>query len=141
MQDYFHSWLEKELALQIVGDSRYNSVKVLKLLIEKTEMLHSFYGHLIENIPNNWVLNKKQEWVNINVSPDKLIDSMRMSGKEYFDNYINSFQQYSKENIWNYVQKVTEYSDYIMLNSEYSFISSVLIEKEHFLFGLNFGTI
>src|ERR1035437_2737738 len=130
IQDYFHSWLEKKLALHIIQDSHFNSLDVLKSLIEKTEMLHDFYIYIIENIPNDWVLNKKQEWVNVSVNPEKLLYSIRTFDKAYLDNYINSLQIQSKENLWNFVQEVTRNSDYMMLNSEFSFISSVLIKKD-----------
>lgn len=130
IQNYIHSWLEKKLALNIVQDSRFKSLEVLKSLIDKTEMLHVFYNYIIDNFPNNWVLNKKKEWVDVNVSPEKLLDSMRMYGKDYLDNYIHSLPTQSKENLWNYVQEVTRGSDYMMLNNEYSFISSVLIKKD-----------
>ena len=73
IQDYIHSWLEKHLALNIIEDSRFSSLEVLKSLLDKTEMLHGFYVDLIENLPKEWVLNKKEEWVNVNVnvSPEK----------------------------------------------------------------------
>lgn len=130
IQNYCHSWIEKKIALHIVQDSRFNSLDVLKSLVEKTEMLQGFYWELIDNIPNDWVLNKKQEWVQVNVSPDKLLDSIRTFDKAYLDNYTNSLQLQSKENLWNFVLEATRYSDYIMLNSEFSFISSVLIKKD-----------
>ena len=59
IQDYIHSWLEKNLALNIVQDSRFSSLEVLKLLLDKTEMLHGFYVDLIENLPTEWILKKK----------------------------------------------------------------------------------
>ncbi len=130
IQNYIRFWLEKKLALHVVQDSRFNSLDVLKSLIEKTEMLHGFYNDLIENIPNDWVLNEKQEWINVSVSPEKLLDSIRTFDKAYLDNCIISHQTQSKENLWNFVQYATQNSDYMMLNSEFSFISSVLIKKD-----------
>ena len=130
IQDYIHSWLERKLALCIVQDSRFSSLEVIKSLLDKTELLHSFYIDLVENIPNDWILNKKEEWVKISVSPEKLIDSMRMFDKAYLDNYINLIQLQSKENLWNFVQEATSNSDYMMLDDEFSFISSILIKKD-----------
>lgn len=130
IQDYIHSWLEKNLALNIVQDSRFGSLEVLKSLLDKTEMLHGFYSDLIENIPIEWVSNKKEEWLNVNVSPDKLLDTIRTYDKEFIDGYVNSISKLPKENLWNYVQEATRHSDYMMLNQEFSFISSVLIRKD-----------
>jgi hypothetical protein len=130
IQDYIHSWLEKKLALNIVQDSRFSSLEILKLLLDKTEMLHGFYVDLIENIPTEWVLNKKEEWVNVDISPDKLLDSIRTYDKEFLNGYVSSIQKLPKENIWNFVQEATRHSDYMTLSHEYSFISSVLIKKD-----------
>jgi len=129
IQNYIHSWLEKKLALSIVKDSRFNYLEVLKSLLDKTEMLHGFYVYLIENIPIKWVLNNKEKWVNVNVSPDKLLDTLRTPSKEYLDGYVDYIENLPKENTWSFVQEATRYSDYIMLNDEFSFISSVLISK------------
>jgi hypothetical protein len=130
IQDYIHSWLEKNLALNIVRDSRFSSLGVLKLLLDKTEMLHGFYVNLIENLPTEWILNKKEEWVNINVSPDKLLDAVRTYDKEFVNGYESSLSKLPKENLWNFIQEATRHSDYMMLNHEFSFISSVLIRKD-----------
>lgn len=130
IQDYIHSWLEKKLALNIVQDSRFNSLEVLKSLLDKTEILQDFYVDLIENLPREWVLNKKEEWVNISVSPDKLLDSIRTYDKEFVNGYASSISKLPKENLWNFVQEATRHSDYMMLNHEFSFISSVLIRKD-----------
>ena len=130
IQNYIHSWLEKKLALNIVQDSRFNSLEVLKSLLDKTEMLHGFYVDLLENIPTEWVLNQKEEWTNINVSPDKLLDAIRTYDKEFVNGYESSLSKLSKENLWNFVQEATRNSDYMMLNHEFSFISSVLIRKD-----------
>jgi hypothetical protein len=130
IQDYIHSWLEKKLALSIVQDSRFSSLNVLKSLLDKTEMLHGFYVDLTENFPTEWVLNKKEEWVNVNVSPDKLLDAVRTYDKEFVNGYESSLSKLSKENLWNFVQEATRNSDYMMLNHEFSFISSVLIRKD-----------
>ncbi|MCK9220778.1 MAG: hypothetical protein M0P47_12115 [Bacteroidales bacterium] len=130
IQDYIHSWLEKKLALNIVQDSRFSSLEILKLLLDKTEMLHGFYVDLIENIPTEWVLNKKEEWVNVDISPDKLLDSIRTYDKDFLNGYVSSIQKLPKENIWNFVQEATRHSDYMTLSHEYSFISSVLIKKD-----------
>lgn len=130
IQDYIHSWLEKNLALNIVQDSRFSSLEVLKSLLDKTEMLHSFYVDLIENIPTEWVLSNKEEWINVNVSPDKLLDNIRTFDKEFVNGYESSLSKLSKENLWNFVQEATRHSDYMMLNHEFSFISSVLIRKD-----------
>ena len=130
IQDYIHSWLEKNLALNIVQDSRFSSLEVLKLLLDKTEMLHGFYVDLIENLPTEWILKKKEEWVNVNVSPDKLLDAVRTYDKEFVNGYESSLSKLPKENLWNFVQEATRHSDYMMLNHEFSFISSVLIRKD-----------
>lgn len=130
IQDYIHSWLEKNLALNIVQDSRFSSLEVLKSLLDKTEMLHGFYVDLIENLPTKWVLNKKEEWVNVYVSPDKLLDTVRTYDKEFVNGYESSISKLSKENLWNFVQEATRHSDNMMLNHEFSFISSVLIRKD-----------
>ena len=130
IQDYIHSWLEKNLALNIVQDSRFSSLELLKSLLDKTEMLHSFYVDLIENIPTEWVLSNKEEWINVNVSPDKLLDNIRTFDKEFVNGYESSLSKLSKENLWNFVQEATRHSDYMMLNHEFSFISSVLIRKD-----------
>ncbi|MDD3044408.1 MAG: hypothetical protein PHF33_02965 [Candidatus Delongbacteria bacterium] len=130
IQDYIHSWLEKNLALHIVQDSRFSSLEVLKSLLDKTEMLHGFYVDLIENLPTEWVLNKKEEWVNVNVSPDKLLDAVRTYDKEFVNEYESSISKLPKENLWNFVQEATRHSNYMMLNYEFSFISSVLIRKD-----------
>lgn len=130
IQDYIHSWLEKNLALNIVQDSRFSSLEVLKLLLDKTEMLHGFYVDLIENLPTEWILNKKEEWVKVNVSPDKLLDAFRTYDKEFVNGYESSLSKLPKENLWNFVQEATRHSDYMMLNHEFSFISSVLIRKD-----------
>jgi hypothetical protein len=133
IQGYIHSWLEKKLALQIAQDSRFSSLELLKLLIDKTEMLHNFQIYIIENVPSAWILSKKKEWVEVNVSPEKIIDYVRLYGEDYFNNYINSLQTQSKENLWNYVEEITRNADYMMLSHEFSFISSVLIKKDIFL--------
>ncbi len=133
IQDYIHSWLEKKLALNIVQDLRFNSLEVLILLLDKTELLHGFYVDLIENIPIEWVLNKKEEWVNVSVRPDKFLDSIITYDKEFLNGYMSSISKLSKENLWNYVKEATRHSEYMMLNDEFSFISSVLIEKDIFL--------
>ncbi len=130
IQNYIHSWLEKKLALNIVQDSRFNSLETLKSLLDKTEMLQGFYVDLIENLPTEWVLNEKDKWVNVNVSPDKLLDTIRTYDKEFLNGYVNSISKLSKENLWNFVQEATRHSDYMMLNQEFSFISSVLIRKD-----------
>ena len=130
IQDYIHSWLEKNLALNIVQDSRFSSLEILKSLLDKTEMLHGFYVDLIENLPTEWVLNKKEEWVNVNLSPDKLLDAVRTYDKEFVNGYVSSISKLPKENLWNFVQEATRHSDYMMLNQEFSFISSVLIRKD-----------
>src|SRR5690606_17633944 len=115
IQGYIHLWLEKKLALNIVQDSRFNSLEVLKSLLDKTEMLHGFYVDLIENIPSEWVVNKKEEWINVNVSPDKLFDTVRTYDKEFVKGYESSLSKLSKENLWSFVQEATRYSDYMML--------------------------
>lgn len=130
IQDYIHSWLEKKLALNIVQDSRFSSLEVLKSLLDKTEMLHGFYVYLLENIPTEWVLSKKEEWTNVNVSPDKLLDAIRTYDKEFIKGYESSLSKLPKGNLWNFVQKATRHSDYMMLNHEFSFVSSVLIRKD-----------
>lgn len=130
IQNYIHSWLEKELALNIVQDSRFDSLEVLKSLLDKTEMLHGFYVDLIENIPTEWVLSNKEEWINVNVSPDKLLDNIRTFDKEFVNGYESSLSDLSKENLWNFVQEATRHSDYMMLSDEFSFISSVLIRND-----------
>lgn len=130
IQDYIHSWLEKNLALNIVQDSRFSSLEVLKSLLDKTEMLHGFYVDLIKNIPTEWILSNKEEWINVNVSPDKLLDNIRTFDKEFVNGYESSLSKLSKENLWNFVQEATRNSDYMMLNHEFSFISSVLIRKD-----------
>jgi hypothetical protein len=130
IQEYTHSWLEKNLALNIVQDSRFSSLEVLKSLLDKTEMLHGFYVDLIENLPTEWVLNKKEEWVDVNVSPDKLLDAVRAYDKEFINGYVSSISKLPKENVWNFVQEATRDSDYMRLNHEFSFISSVLIRKD-----------
>lgn len=130
IQDYIHSWLEKNLALNIVQDSRFSSLEVLKLLLDKTEMLHGFYVDLIENIKTEWILNKKEEWVNVNVSPDKLLDSVRTYDKEFINGYESSLSKLPKENLWLFVQEATRHSDLMILNHEFSFKSSVLIRKD-----------
>ncbi|KAB1064073.1 hypothetical protein [Salibacter halophilus] len=130
IQRYFHSWLEKKLAQNITQDSRFNSFEVLRSLMNKTQMLHVFYNHVILNIPKYWVKSKKTKWVEVTVSSEKLLESMRVYSKEYFENYIDSLQIQPKENLWSYTQEVTLNSDYIMLNHEFSFISSVLIKKD-----------
>ncbi|MBS1578309.1 MAG: hypothetical protein JST29_01560 [Bacteroidetes bacterium] len=130
IQDYIHSWLENKLALHIVQDSRFSSLEVLKSLLDKTEMLHGFYVGLLENIPTEWVLNKKEEWTNANVSPDKLLETVRTYDKEFVKGYESSLSKLPKENLWNFVQEATQHSDYMMLNHEFSFISSVLIRKD-----------
>ena len=130
VQDYIHSWLEKNLALNIVQDSRFSSLEVLKSLLDKTEMLQGFYFDLIENLPSEWVLSKKKEWVNVYVSPDKLLDSIRTFDKEFINGYVSSIEKHSKENIWSFVQEATCHADYMMLNHEFTFISSILIRKD-----------
>ena len=130
IQNYFHSWLEKKLALHIIQDLRFSSLVVLKSLIDKTEMLHDFYTCLIENIPNDWVFDKKEEWVDISVSPENLLDSMRTYDKEFISSYNKLHGTTSKENLWIYVQEAIRHSEYMMLNHEFSFISSVLIKKD-----------
>jgi hypothetical protein len=130
IQNYIHSWLEKKLALNIVQDLRFNSLDVLKSLLEKTEILHGFYIDLVENFPKNWVLNERKEWVDVNVSPEHLLDSIRMYRREYLDSYTNLLQTKSKDNLWEYVREATRNSEYTMLNHEYSFISSVLIRTD-----------
>jgi hypothetical protein len=130
IQDYIHSWLENRLALHIVQDSRFSSLEVLKSLLDKTEMLQDFYIGLIENIPAEWVLNKKEEWINVNVSPNKLLETVRTYDKEFVKGYESSLSKLTKENLWNFVQEATRHSDYIMLNQEFSFVSSVLIRKD-----------
>lgn len=130
IQDYIHSWLEKKLALYIVQDSRFSSLEVLKSLLHKTEMLQGFYVDLIQNLPIDWVLNKKEDWVNVNVEPDKLLDAVRTYEKEFINGYESSTSKLPKENLWNFVQEATRHSDNMMLNHEFSFISSVLIRKD-----------
>lgn len=130
IQNYIHSWLEKKLALNIVQDLRFNSLEVLKSLLDKTEMFHGFYVDLLENIPTEWVLTQKEEWTNVNVSPDKLLEAVRTYDKEFVKGYESSLSKLPKENLWNFVQEATRNSDYIMLNHEFSFISSVLIRKD-----------
>lgn len=116
--------------MNIVQDLRFNSLEILKSLLDKTELLHGFYVDLIENIPIEWVLNKKEEWVNVNVRPDKLLDSIITYDKELLNGYVSSITKLSKENLWNYVQEATRHSEYMMLNHEFSFISSVLIKND-----------
>ncbi len=130
IQDYIHSWIEKKLALHIVRDSRFSSLTILKSLLYKTELLYDFYVDLIKNIPNEWILHKKEDWVNVSVSPDKLIDSFRTHDREFLNSHASSTLKISKENLWNFVKTTTRHSEYITLNREFSFISSVLIKKD-----------
>lgn len=130
IQDYIHSWLEKKLARNIVQDARFSSLEVLKSLLYKTEMLHSFYVDLFENIPTEWVLDNKEEWVSVNVSSDKLLETVRTYDDEFVTGYISSISKLPKENIWNFVKEAIRHSDYMMLNHEFSFISSVLIRTD-----------
>lgn len=129
IQNYIHAWLEQKLALNIVKDSRFKSLYIIKSLIKKTEMLENFYTYLIENISGDFILVNKEELVEINISSTKILDSMRMYDEEYFDNYEHSLKTQSKNNLWNYVQVATINSDYMMLNKEYSFRSSILIKN------------
>ena len=130
IQNYFHSWLERKLALNIVQDSRFNSLEILKSLLDKTEMLSGFYVDLIENMPIDWILNNREKWVNVNVTLDKLLDTVKTYDKEFINGYVNSIQKLPKENLWNFIQEATRHSDYMMLSDEFSFISSVLIKKD-----------
>ncbi len=130
IQDYTHSWLEIKLAQHIVHDSRFCTIDLLKSLIDKTEMLFSFYHELVENIPINWVLEKKHEWVEVKVKPENILDSIRTYDKDYLDYYVNSLKNQSQENPWDNVKEISRSSNYISLNSEFSFISSVLIRLD-----------
>ena len=129
IQKYIHTWLEKRLAIEIVKDSRFNSVSILTSLIEKTEMLHSFYIYLIKNIPQDWVTNNN-DWSKISSTSENIIDNIRPFDKGYFNNYIRLLDSADKTSLWNYAQKATHESDYAMLNKEYSFRSSVLIKND-----------
>ncbi|EKJ86150.1 hypothetical protein LEP1GSC017_0003 [Leptospira meyeri serovar Hardjo str. Went 5] len=131
--DYIHSWLERKLALSIVKDSRFNSLEVLKLLIDKTEMLRSFHIDLLENIPKEWVIKNKEDWTSVKVSPDKLLDPIRTYDREFINQYEITLLELPMENIWKYVQEATKNSDNIMLNHEFNFLSSVLIRTDIFL--------
>ena len=128
IQNHVHAWLEKKLSLQIVKDLRFNSVDILIRLIKKTEMLHHcFYVNLVKNIPQNWIKNNKEDWVNVNACPEHILDNIRTFDNEYFNNYINFHGSIDKANLWDYVCGATEGVDYVMLNDEYSFRSSVLL--------------
>jgi|GEM_PF-2192425 len=130
IQNYIHSWLEKRLALGIVADERFNSVKVLTSLIRKTEMLHSLYAHLVQHIPNSWIQDNKKDWVSVSMAPENILDSVRTFDKEYFINYLSLLRPYGDAELWDYVTEVTQGSDYAMLNEEFSFRSSILIKND-----------
>lgn len=129
IQNYIHSWLEKRLALGICNDSRFKSVDILKSLIEKTEMLNNFYAYLVENIPFDWVLDNKKDWVGVSAKPENIMDSIRTFDKEYFNYYTDLLDSSDKTNLWEYIHNVTNGSNYAMLTDEYSFISAVLIKN------------
>jgi hypothetical protein len=129
IQNYLHAWLEKRFALEIVKDLRFSSIKMLTSLIKATEMLHDFYIHLINNIPEDWIQNNKKNWGNIYVSPENIFGDIRTFDKAFFKNYINLFESKDKTNLWDFIREVTRGSDYSILNEEYRFRSSVLIKK------------
>ncbi|GBF44522.1 hypothetical protein LPTSP2_38250 [Leptospira ellinghausenii] len=130
IQKYIHSWLERKLALNIVQDFRFKTLDVLKILIDKTEMLRGFYIDLVDNIPKEWVTNNKEDWTSIQVSPDKIVDSIRLHDKEFIKKYDITLSELSKEKSWTFVREATRDSEYIWLNSEFHFISSVLIRTD-----------
>jgi len=131
IQGYIHAWLEKKLAFGIVNDSRFNSIDILVSLIRKTEMLHNFYIHLVNNIPKDWIHEKN--WVTINANSENILESIRTFDNEYFESYVDLFNSADKTNLWNFISKVTYGSDYAMLNQKYNFISSVLIKNDKLL--------
>ena len=59
-----------------------------------------------------------------------MLDAVRTYDKEFVNGYESSLSKLPKENLWNFVQEATRHSDYMMLNHEFSFISSVLIRKD-----------
>ena len=137
IQNYIHSWLEKRLALAIVKDKRFNSVEILTALICKTEMLHSLYHYLVQNIPDSWVKENKKNWVTANISAENILDSVRTFDTEYFNNYLDQLKPNKDIRLWDFINDVTRGSDYAMLNDEYSFRSAVLI-KNDMLFWIEF---
>ena len=130
IQRYVHAWLEKKLAQKVAKDLRFNSMDTLARLIRKTEILHRFYISLIENIPQNWIRDNKGDWVNVNVGLENIMDSIRTFDRDYISNYTDFYNSIDKTNLWNYVCKVTQNSDYVSLNDEFSFKSSVLIKND-----------
>lgn len=133
IQGYIHAWLEKRLAMGIVKDPRFSSVAKLTSLIGKTEMLHRFYTYLVKNIPQDWILDNRKDWVNISVSPERFLDSIRTFDKGYFHHYIELLDSTDKSDLWDYTLAATRGSDYAMLNQEFSFRSSVLITNNKLL--------
>lgn len=127
IQNYIHTWLEKRLALAVVKDSRFSSVKVLLDVIEKTEMLFSFQNYLIENIPRDWI-KSEEEWTNVKVNSENIWSIIRTFDKTLLDRQ-HIIADNIDDKIWGHIHKTTRNSDYISLNREYSFKSQLLFKK------------
>lgn len=130
IQDYLQAWLERRLARSIARDDRFDSLEVLKSLLDKTEMLHhEFYCDLVENIPESWVLGSQEKWTNIFFDSNKILDGIRTFDVDLVNSYSDYVLNLSRTNLWQFVQDATRNSDYLSLKDDVSFISSVLIKK------------
>lgn len=129
IQRYIHYWLEKELALHIITQDWFNSVKVLLSLAKQTELLHYFYPSLIDNISQEWIEINKEDLVNIKTNPENILDNIRTFDKEYLKNNINLLQPLEGQSLWQFTEEVTHAANYASLNEEFSFRSHLLLKN------------
>lgn len=114
-------WLEQKLALEIIKDSRFNSIKILNKLISTTHYCHRFYYFLVINYPNHLI---KDNWIDVDVSDNNLIDFIRNDYKDFLKT-----KPQKNENLTKFLDKIKHFSDYGNLYGKYSFISTVLLKN------------
>ncbi len=129
VQSYVQHWLERNLAILITNDIRFEPIEKQLDLLEYTELLHGFYNQFKISLPQNWIDNQRHAWVNVDVSPNYVIDSVRTFDKDYFNGYLIKINTLDGMSPWKYTEESTRFSDHAMLNESYAFRSSVLFEK------------
>jgi len=70
VQSYVQHWLERNLAILITNDIRFEPIEKQLDLLEYTELLHGFYNQFKISLPQNWIDNQRHAWVNVDVSPN-----------------------------------------------------------------------
>ncbi len=129
VQTYVHEWLEDLLANKITADNRFKSLESINLLLDQLELLHVFYSKFAKYIPEKWIDSEYDLWVKPKRKISEMLEYLRPYEKDYFDEYEMEIEKFSNLSKWNFTLETTRSSDHFSLNSEVSFISTVLFHK------------